>query len=316
MKMDMEYIRRRGLRYKKMQKIKKIAALVMTALILLSGLIWLGIMIAQSKAAKEQPPGSGKEAGALLLSPSAKPTKAQTEAEPTKTQTEAEPTKTQTEAEPTKAQTELEPTTVPTTVPTKTPTPSPTPTPTKAPAPKVAIDAGHGGKDWGSYREGVKEKTVNLAIALEVDRLLRELGYETFLVRSDDTHIDKYDRPGLVQESGADLFVSIHQNALDQDMEASLGTEVWYNDTTHKDNKKLAEIIAKEVTQRIGTKNRGIKVGNNLVVLKTLDIPACLVECAFISSKKDREMMSDPVYQTKIAEGIVAGIQSCLPLPE
>lgn len=199
---------------------------------------------------------------------------------------------------------------------TQTPLPTPTlsPIPTEIPAPKIAIDAGHGDHDLGSTRDGKREKDINLAIALEVEKLLSELGYETFMIRSDDTFCELEDRPRLAVENGADMFVSIHQNALDNDTVTG-GTEVWYNEKNNDENISLATAIVNAVTKRTGSKNRGVKVGNSLIVLKTLEIPACLVECGFISSVEERANLIDPDYQKKIAQGIVDGIQSYFPLP-
>ena len=199
---------------------------------------------------------------------------------------------------------------------TKTPisTPEATPEITKAPIPKIAIDAGHGGHDLGSNREGKNEKDINLAVALEVERLLKELGYETFMIRDDDTFYELEDRPKMAVENGADLFVSIHQNALDNNTTTS-GTEVWYNEKNNDENVSFATAMVNAVTKNTDSKNRGVKVGNSLVVLKTLDIPACLVECGFISSTEERANLTDPAYQKKLAKGIVEGIQSYRPLP-
>lgn len=80
---------------------------------------------------------------------------------------------------------------------------------------RIVIDPGHGGHDSGATgRRGVKEKTVNLAAAKELARLLREDGtFEVLLTREDDTFVPLAERSKLANDFGAELFVSLHCNA-------------------------------------------------------------------------------------------------------
>ena len=273
--MDMEYIRQRKIRHMRQYRIKVISTMVLGAVLLILCIAGIIKLVSDSRAEDEK-----------------------------LTQNEQEKNN------------EVGKNITPITEPTKTPpsTPAASPAPTSVPVPKIAIDAGHGGHDLGSTRDGKYEKDINLAIAIEVERILSELGYETFMIRGDDTFYELEDRPKLAVENGADLFVSVHQNALDNDTTTG-GTEVWYNENNNDENASLANTIVNAVTKRTGAKNRGVKVGNSLVVLKTLEIPACLVECGFISSVDERANLTDPDYQKKLAQGIVDGIQSYLPLP-
>lgn len=80
---------------------------------------------------------------------------------------------------------------------------------------RIVIDPGHGGQDSGATgRRGVKEKTVNLAAAKELARLLREDGtFEVLLTREDDTFVPLAERSRMANDFGAELFVSLHCNA-------------------------------------------------------------------------------------------------------
>ncbi|MGN0507515.1 MAG: N-acetylmuramoyl-L-alanine amidase [Lachnospiraceae bacterium] len=291
--MDMEYIRQRKIKHRRQYRIKVASTIALVAVLLIVSVVWICKLVSDSGSAKENPTQSGQEGNSVLPG-----SKGEEKDAPDATQPIGTPDATQ-----------------PTGTPSATPTEQPTPTPTAVPAPKVAIDAGHGDHDLGSTRDGKYEKNINLAIALEVDRLLTELGYETFMIRSDDTFVELEERSRLAVESGADIFVSIHQNALDNDTTTG-GTEVWYNERNNEENVRLAKLIVNAVTAQTGSKNRGVKVGNSLIVLKGLEIPSCLVECGFISSEAERANLLDPSYQLKIAKGIVEGIQSYLPLPE
>lgn len=91
------------------------------------------------------------------------------------------------------------------------------------PAPKrnivIAIDAGHGGKDDGATgRNGTKEKTVVLAIAKRLAKLVNnERGMRGYLVRSNDTFISLRKRIERAHRQKADMFISIHADSFRND---------------------------------------------------------------------------------------------------
>ncbi len=199
-------------------------------------------------------------------------------------------------------------------VPTETAIPTPSPTPAKK---KIAVDAGHGGDDLGSTRQGLYEKDANLAIALYLKKELEDAGYEVFMVRDSDIRIENENRPVSAVENKADLFVSVHLNSLDADSDATQGAETWYADLRNDGSDVLAQTVIDELTKVIDTRNRGIKLSNRLIVLKNPDMPpACLVECGFITSETERAKLFDPEYQQKIAKGICNGIKKFLPIEE
>lgn len=205
-------------------------------------------------------------------------------------------------------------TAVPTATPVPTATATPTPTPTPVPAPKVIIDPGHGGEDLGSVKSGLYEKNVNLEIALFLKEILIEKGYDVFMIRETDADVDNRTRPDTAVEQKGDVYVSIHQNSLETDSDGTRGSEVWYSDLRDDDSDVLAQYVVDELTAVTGAKNRGIKLSNGLIVLKYNGIPACLVECGFMSSETERAMLFTPEYQEKIAQGIANGIMKFLPL--
>ena len=200
---------------------------------------------------------------------------------------------------------------------TPTPTVTPTPTPTPIPKKKVAVDPGHGGEeDLGSPRrsENLYEKNANLAIALYLKEELLSRGYDVYMIRETDEAVENKERPGMALENGADIYVSIHLNSLDNDDDATRGAEVWYSNLHDNNSDVLAQYVVDELTKVVDTRNRGIKMSNNLVVLKYNELPACLVECGFMSSETERAKLFDSEYQQQIAKGIANGIQKFLPI--
>jgi len=82
----------------------------------------------------------------------------------------------------------------------------------------VAIDPGHGGKDTGAVNpgSGLREKDVVLQIAHRLKQHINsKKGFSAFLTRSDDTYIPLPERPGSARRRGADLFISIHADAVE-----------------------------------------------------------------------------------------------------
>lgn len=201
--------------------------------------------------------------------------------------------------------------------PTATLAPTVTPTPTPIPKKKVAVDPGHGGsKDLGSSRpdENLYEKDANLAIALFLKEELENRGYDVFMIRETDEAVENKERPVMAKESGADIYVSIHLNSLDNDSDATRGAETWYHEKRDDGSNVLAQYVVDELTKVIETRNRGIKPSKELIVLRYNELPACLVECGFMSSATERAKLFDAEYQKKIAEGIANGIEKFLPV--
>ncbi len=198
--------------------------------------------------------------------------------------------------------------------PEPTPTEAPTPTPTPLPAKLVAIDPGHGGEDLGSTRQRLYEKDANLAIALFLKKELEDAGYAVFMIRDTDVTVENKERPAAAIAAEADIYVSIHLNSLEADSDSTQGAEVWYADKRDDGSDILAQYVIDELCKVIDTRNRGIKMSNNLIVLKYNEMPACLVECGFITSETERAKLFDPEYQQKVAEGIANGIKKYLAL--
>ena len=170
----------------------------------------------------------------------------------------------------------------------------------------VFIDAGHGGYDNGSAYNGYLEDNINLQIANKVKYLLEQDGINVIMSRQSDKYVSLARRARMSNNSGADLFVSIHQNA--HSNRSSRGIETYY---MRESNKRLASIIQENIIEHTSGVDRKIKRGN-LQVLRDSEIPAVLVECGFISNKSEGRNLNNRDYQYKIANGIVEGIEEYL----
>lgn len=180
----------------------------------------------------------------------------------------------------------------------------------------VVIDPGHGGSDPGAIYNDMTEKELNLDIALKLKKLLLKDNIDVRLTREDDSYVDLYARTDFANSAGADLFLSIHNNAMDD--QSYDGTMTLFNpndDDGGFTNRKFAQIIQDEVTSQAGTTDRGIRERPHLAVLRTSEvykIPAVLVEVAFMTNQKDADNLKTDTFQEKVAKALRNGIIKAL----
>ncbi|GHS99430.1 N-acetylmuramoyl-L-alanine amidase [Synergistales bacterium] len=117
----------------------------------------------------------------------------------------------------------------------------------------VVVDAGHGGNDPGAIGNGIKEKDINLAIALKMEKSLQAKGFNVKLTRRTDVYLKLQERTDIANEAGADMFVSIHVNALPPGKN-SYGFEIYLMALpTDKDALALAKIENREYIEDKGS---------------------------------------------------------------
>ncbi len=194
----------------------------------------------------------------------------------------------------------------------------------------IVLDPGHGGKDRGT---SAHEKTYALDVAQRVKKMLEATGYRVVLTRDDDTFIELPQRAAIANAARADLFVSIHFNALANDTKTR-GVEVYtfpprfqnsanaWSPGKKSDaetesananafdhwNVVLAQSLHRELLDRLKTPDRGKKL-MHLAVLRPLKCPGVLVECGFLTSEVETRKIATPAYRQQIAEALHAGIR-------
>ena len=188
--------------------------------------------------------------------------------------------------------------------------------------PIVIIDAGHGGEDGGAVGvDGTLEKDVNLAIALELEEMLRSEGIKTRLTRDSDILLydrnsdyhghkksqDMAARLSIAQEYKDAVFISIHLNSFSQSKYR--GLQVYYSPNSPL-SQKLAQIVQQTVCASLQpTNNRKIKASDsNIYLLDKIQHPAILIECGFLSNPEECSLLSDPDYRTKLCLCIFSSI--------
>jgi N-acetylmuramoyl-L-alanine amidase len=199
----------------------------------------------------------------------------------------------------------------------------------------IVLDPGHGGRDFGRVNAalGVNEKTLTLDTAQRLKALLERAGYRVILTRNDDSYLELGPRAVVANTNRADLFVSIHFNALPNNATTSgmeiftfapqfqRSTNAWSpgqrNDTektaapaNRNDhwNVVLAQAIHRRFINDLKVFDRGKKIAH-WGVLRSLNCPGVLVECGFLTSEAEARKISTPAYRQQLAQTLFAGIR-------
>jgi N-acetylmuramoyl-L-alanine amidase len=214
---------------------------------------------------------------------------------------------------------------------------------------RIVIDPGHGGKDYGApgYLKGVHEKNIVLQIAKRLARKVeKELKCDALLTRTTDRYLTLEERTAIANTQNADLFVSIHTNAVRN--RRAYGIETFFlnlatddaairvaareNATSAKnisdlesilndlmqnakinESSRLAAIVQRETCLHLKKSyshivSKGVKQAPFYVLLGA-QMPAILVETSFISNPRECKRLTSPKYQEQLCDGIIRGIR-------
>lgn len=215
--------------------------------------------------------------------------------------------------------------------------------------PVVVIDPGHGGVDPGTHGQKVLEKEVVLAFARELAASLKATGrYEVYLTRDRDIYIPLRERVSIARRKEADLFISIHADAISRKKVRGMSIYTLSETASDKEAAALArkenrsDIIAgmdfgdqpAEVTNILidlaqrETKNLSVKFANTVVnemqgkttlldrthrfagfrVLKAPDVPSVLIELGFLTNKSDEKLLVSSKWRKNVATGLQQAI--------
>lgn len=168
----------------------------------------------------------------------------------------------------------------------------------------VVLDPGHGGDDPGAVGiGGLYEVEIVDPVADRVAELLEENGVSVVLTRTEDIEVDLPPRVDLANRLDANLFVSIHANAVDLSRPEVNGIETYY----YSAGEQLAQTIHASMIDATGGPDRRVRTAR-FYVLRNTDMPAVLLELGFVTGELDAERLSDPDYRNLLAEAIARGI--------
>ncbi len=181
----------------------------------------------------------------------------------------------------------------------------------------ITIDPGHGGCDSGAIGpSGVMEKELTLRISMELKSLLEAEGATVYMTRTKDTEVSpKREKATDIEELQArcdianrkksDIFISIHMDSFSSP--SAHGTTGYYYIEGSKASYRLADKVRSALIDQIGTESRGTQTCRFYVVRHT-DMPATLIEVAFISNPKEEKLINSKDGIKKAAQGIADGI--------
>lgn len=156
------------------------------------------------------------------------------------------------------------------------------------------IDPGHGGKDPGTISGSTYESNINLSISKALELELVKSGATVILTRSGDFDLstpnakwrkksDFDNRIKLINESKADMYLSIHLNFLNNSNYS--GPQVFYNTDQ---NKEIAMVISELLNKELKTDREIKKIPNKTYMYDKLNVPGVLIECGFLSNPSEK----------------------------
>jgi len=186
------------------------------------------------------------------------------------------------------------------------PLPAPMPSPTtRRLSGTVVIDPGHGGKDPGATSVlGYYEKGVNLAVALDVARLLEQRGLRVTMTRTDDYYVELEDRAAIANNIDADLFVSIHADSFPKNTRR--GFTIYIANAASSSSRRAASAIARSMSGT-GLNSFGVQRANYHVLTATRG-PAVLVELGYLSNRREAALLRSASFQNRLAHAVAEGI--------
>ena len=185
---------------------------------------------------------------------------------------------------------------------------------------KICLDPGHGGQghvpDYKRGPTGVREAEVNLRVALYLRELLQEVGATVVMTRVDDSYVSLAMRSQIANESGADFFISLHHNGIDNPK--TNYTSTWYHGDADDSRQSLdlARYIQQGVSDALqlptspaaGLYSDKLITASGFGVLRMTECPAVLCEASFLSNPEEEARLQADDYLRKEAYGYFLGI--------
>jgi N-acetylmuramoyl-L-alanine amidase len=173
----------------------------------------------------------------------------------------------------------------------------------------IAVDAGHP-PAGASGPTGLREAEANLAIALALKPMLEAEGARVLLTRTADVPLDLWPRVALAQTGGAEVLVSIHNNALPDGLNpfTNSGASVYYNQPR---SIPLARAVQAALVRRLGVRDLGIGRGD-LALVRPTWMPSVLTEGLFMILPEQEAALRSPEGVRRYAEAVRDGLREFL----
>ncbi|MDO9390311.1 MAG: N-acetylmuramoyl-L-alanine amidase [bacterium] len=175
---------------------------------------------------------------------------------------------------------------------------------------KIAVDAGHSPESGAVGPLRTLEKEVNWQISRRLGNLLKNAGAKVYYPREGDQQVGIYQRPARAAAWGADILVSIHNNASPDGVNPleDSGFSTYYYQPFSRD---LAMAVHRQFQKTLQVPDHGFYYGN-LVLCRATQMPSVLVEPTFIIVPREEAMLLTAEFQEKIARSVFLGIREYL----
>ncbi|SFF00221.1 N-acetylmuramoyl-L-alanine amidase CwlD [Alteribacillus iranensis] len=182
------------------------------------------------------------------------------------------------------------------------------------------LDPGHGGVDGGATsKDGFQEKEAALEVSLMLREYLQEAGAIAIMTREGDYDLsgdevrgyskrktaDLHKRAEIINESGGDMFISLHLNAIPSPRWS--GAQTFYHPRVPT-NEHTAKLVQEQLVDNLANTNRQAQSIEGVFILEQADIPGVLVEIGFLSNPAEAQALQTREYQNKIAVSIYEGL--------
>lgn len=163
---------------------------------------------------------------------------------------------------------------------------------------------------------GLAEYKLNLTVSLKLKEELVRRGYDVYMVREiHDVDLSNSERAEMANKSGADIFVRIHANSINDSkvrgtLTMCMSRKNPYNSNLYEKSQKLSQEIVDGMSEKTGFKNRGIMETDTMSGINWCKIPVTIVEMGFMSNPEEDRLMATEEYQDKIVLGIADGIDA------
>lgn len=180
----------------------------------------------------------------------------------------------------------------------------------------IYIDPGHGGLDGGASFNGVHEKDVVLEISFYLKSLFEANGFKCYLTRTGDYDLapeisqnrkrdDLRVRAKLINESDADIYLSIHANSFTSPK--IYGSQTFYQ-ADNLESRKLATYILDSIKENLKNTKRYPLAITDKFLIDNVNKIGCFVEVGYLSNPNELQLLTNPEYQMKMAAAIYFGV--------
>lgn len=183
----------------------------------------------------------------------------------------------------------------------------------------IVIDAGHGGRDAGcsGINTGVSESELTLSIAKKLKNQLENMGYKVVMTRTNSDGLyaqnaknykksDMEKRREIIQKANPDMVISIHLNSFPAITEK--GAQVFYQKES-QEGLALATSMTNQLSNLLENARKEA-IGGDYYILKSAEVPSCIVEGGFLTNPDEEALLVTDEYQNKIAYAIMCGVVS------